>query len=219
VAYGSGEGPISRYWRRAFVWCVQALLKVLCVMCPSIEEGPFLWCLEKVLSCVQVLEKFLWCVSVPEKVLCLICLSTGKSPLSDVSQYRKRSFVWCVSVLEKFLCLMCPSTTESTNWISSTSTCRIAVCHSSGAVDSSLVDCDVVQIGKHLSRDDEEAAWTASADLLSGTLLQTTPLASYTNCPRLPVAMGATVTFHDIRFAQHLQAAWPHYSQLRVSGT
>jgi len=75
-----------------------------------------------------------------------------------------------------------------------------------------------VRIGEHLSRDDDEAAWTASADLLSGILLQTMPLTSYTNCPRLLVAMGATVTFHNIRFAQHLQAVCPHYGQLRVSG-
>lgn len=178
MAYGSGEGPISRYWIRDFVWCVQALLKVLCVICPSIEEDPFLWCvwvLEKVLSCVQVLEKV--------------------------------------------LCLMYPSTTESTNWISSTSTCRTVVCHSSAAVDSILVDCDVLQFGEHLSRDDDEAAWISSADLLSGILLQTTPLTSYTNCPRLLVAMGATVALHDIRFAQHLQAVCPHYGQLRVSST
>ena len=95
--------------------------------------------------------------------------------------------------------------------------CQIAVCHSSGAIDSSLMGCNVVQIDKHLSREEDEAAWTASADLLSGPLLQMTPLPSYTNCPRLLVALGATDTFHDIRFAQHLQAARPHYRQLRVS--
>jgi hypothetical protein len=89
--------------------------------------------------------------------------------------------------MEKALCLMCPNTTESTHWISSTSICQIAVCHSSGAVDSSLMGCDIVQIGKHMSRDEDEAAWTASADLLSGPLLQTTPRTSYTNCPRLLV--------------------------------
>lgn len=114
---------------------------------------------------------------------------------------------------------MCPHTAESTNCISSTSICQIAVCHSSGAIDSSLVGCDVVQIGKHFSRDEDGAARTASADLLSGPLVQTTPQTSYTKCPRLLVAMGATVTFHDIRFAQHLKAARPHYGQLRVSGT
>lgn len=162
-------------------------------------------------------RSFVWCAQVLKKVLfCDVSEYWRRS--FHVSKYWKSSFVWCVSVPEKVLCLMCPSTTESTNWISSTSTRRIVVCHSSGAVDSSLVDCDVVRIGEHLSRDDDEAAWTASADLLSGILLQTMPLTSYTNCPRLLVAMGATVTFHNIRFAQHLQAVCPHYGQLRVSG-